>query len=271
MSSVLPYFLPIFLSICVLYHDQMSILASQVILHPCTSQALKYGGTNVGRDKLYRAIQYFSRVLAWYLLFKGKTDQAARWSALKNHLALARKLMRLGKPVEHLQAALRAAQASGTVGEQLTTIGRQIGYFGYLTYDTLVWANAVKVISLKPSTSEKVAKMSNRFWLSGILFSIVHGLLKAGRLAIEAKELQSPYTRLASDLARETQRDLKQRTLEKMRADVRYQIIIDLLDIWIPASSLGLVNIGDGAVGLAGLITSIMGMRTQWLSVNGPK
>lgn len=42
-------------------------------------------------SQLYRAIQYFSRVLAWYLLFKGKTDQAARWSALKNHLALARK------------------------------------------------------------------------------------------------------------------------------------------------------------------------------------
>lgn len=47
--------------------------------------------------------------------------------------------MRLGKPVEHLQAALRAAQTTGDVGEQLATIGRQIGYFGYLTYDAVVW------------------------------------------------------------------------------------------------------------------------------------
>lgn len=47
--------------------------------------------------------------------------------------------MRLGKPLEHLQAALRAAQVAAEPGEQITTICRQLGYFGYLTYDALVW------------------------------------------------------------------------------------------------------------------------------------
>jgi peroxin-11B len=37
-----------------------------------------------------------------------------------------------------------------------------------------------------------------------------------------------------------------------MRSDTRYQFIIDILDIWIPASNLGLVNVNDGLVGLAG-------------------
>jgi len=41
--------------------------------------------------------------------------------------------------MEHLQAALRAAFAPGPAGEQILTIGRQIAYFGYLTYDMLVW------------------------------------------------------------------------------------------------------------------------------------
>jgi hypothetical protein len=49
------------------------------------------------------------------------------------------RVMRLGKPMEHLQAALKAASASGYPAEQLTTIGRQLGYFGYLTNDALVW------------------------------------------------------------------------------------------------------------------------------------
>ena len=49
--------------------------------------------------------------------------------------------MRLGKPVEHLQAALRAAQSTGEIGEQLTSIGRQFAYFGYLTYDAVVWVS----------------------------------------------------------------------------------------------------------------------------------
>lgn len=47
--------------------------------------------------------------------------------------------MRLGKPMEHLQAALRATATPADFGEQITTIGRQLGYFGYLTYDAVVW------------------------------------------------------------------------------------------------------------------------------------
>ena len=39
-------------------------------------------------------------------------------------------------------------------------------------------ANAVKFITLKPETSQKVQKISNRFWLAGILFSITHAVLK---------------------------------------------------------------------------------------------
>lgn len=59
--------------------------------------------------------------------------------------------MRLGKPVEHLQAALRAAQSPSELGEQLATIGRQLAYFGYLTYDAIVW------VSFLPSTTRPVS------------------------------------------------------------------------------------------------------------------
>lgn len=47
--------------------------------------------------------------------------------------------MRLGKPVEHLQAALRATFSSGPIQETITTIARQIGYFGYLSTDAVIW------------------------------------------------------------------------------------------------------------------------------------
>ncbi len=49
--------------------------------------------------------------------------------------------MRLGKPMEHLQSAAKAALAPGTPVEQITTIGRQLGYFGYLTFDSFVWVS----------------------------------------------------------------------------------------------------------------------------------
>jgi hypothetical protein len=39
-------------------------------------------------------------------------------------------------------------------------------------------ANAINVINLKFETSQKVQKISNRFWLAGILFSITNAVLK---------------------------------------------------------------------------------------------
>lgn len=49
--------------------------------------------------------------------------------------------MRLFKPIEHLQAALKAAASAEYPLEQFTTIGRQISYFGYLSLDMIVWVS----------------------------------------------------------------------------------------------------------------------------------
>ena len=69
----------------------MSVAVSQVVLHPTVSHTLKVLGTTLGRDKDYRAIQYFSRFLAWYLIKRGSTLEAARWDSLKNAMATCRK------------------------------------------------------------------------------------------------------------------------------------------------------------------------------------
>lgn len=52
-------------------------------------------------------------------------------------------VMRLGKPLEHLQAALRVTQSAGPTGEQITSIGRQLAYAGYLSYDAVIWVSAL--------------------------------------------------------------------------------------------------------------------------------
>jgi hypothetical protein len=45
---------------------------------------------------------------------------------------------------------------------------------------------------------------------------------------------------------------------------------MDVLDITIPAKALGYLH-QDGLTSIAGLITSIMGVQSQWKKVNGPK
>ena len=41
-------------------------------------------------------------------------------------------------------------------------------------------------------------------------------------------------------------------TFYSMRAATRHQFIIDILDVWLPASNLGLVNLNDGILGIFG-------------------
>ncbi|KAH9944515.1 peroxisomal biogenesis factor [Epithele typhae] len=237
----------------------MASIASQVVLHPATSHSLKVLGTTLGRDKLYRAVQYFARFFAWFLLSRGYKIQAARWDALKAHLALGRKLLRVGKFMENAQAVLRAMNAPGETGERIATIGRQIGYFGYLALDQLSWA--IKFYNFMPSTAAKINKRAMQFWFAGIVFSLAHGLLKAGRLSNEVKKLQSQSW---TEKSAEAERDLKLHNLQVARDVLRYQFIIDILDVWIPATNIGLVNFNEGVLGIFGFITSMMALRQQW-------
>lgn len=155
-------------------------------------------------------------------------------------------VLRLGKPLEHLQAALKAALASGPAGEQITTIGRQISYFGYLSFDALVWvrlqsitywnrfwhclqSNTIKLYSFSSETSTKITKLAYRFWLAGILLSIVNGTLKVSplhiisdtaahfyqsvRLAKEERRLKHSKTWGEKDAGQERQQELRLSTI----------------------------------------------------------
>ena len=75
---------------------------------------------------------------------------------------------------------MKAAFANAPPAEQLTTVARQLAYFGYLSFDALVWANSIKFLNLNPATAQRVSRISNRFWLAGILVSLAHGAVKVG-------------------------------------------------------------------------------------------
>ena len=69
----------------------MADIASQLVFHPVVSQSLKLLATTLGRDKLYRTIQYFARFFSYVLLVRGYKIEAARWNAMKTALAGGRK------------------------------------------------------------------------------------------------------------------------------------------------------------------------------------
>ncbi|KAF8323253.1 peroxisomal biogenesis factor [Clavulina sp. PMI_390] len=240
----------------------MSSLATAVVFHPSLTRSVKLWSTTVGRDKTYRLIQYFSRFIAFHLIARGQTDLAARFNALKSALGSGRKLMRLFKPIEHLQAALKAVASAEAPVEQFTTIGRQLSYFGYLSLDMIVWLNAIKFLRLDADKAKQINKTSQRFWLVGIAFSIINGLAKSGRLGLSIKKLKEGTSE--KQVIDEADRKVQIKTLAKARDATRYQLIIDGLDIWFPITGLELASLNDSTLGIFGVVTSVMALRTNW-------
>ena len=137
------------------------MIADAVLLHPTVAHYLRFVATTgnpssflvaesllnyhiiVGRDKLLRTLQYFSRFYAWYLLRTNKTNrQIAPFEAIKKQFGLTRKALRLGKNVEHFKAAATAANnKSMDPILRYLAIGRQLGYATYLSLDAVTYVS----------------------------------------------------------------------------------------------------------------------------------
>ena len=149
------------------------MVADALIYHPTLTHWLKFTSTAVARDKLLRTIQYFARFYAFYLTRTNALNASiSAFSTLKSQLGLVRKILRVGKFLEHFKAAAIAADAK-TLDPivQYTTVGRQLGYAGYLTFDagTVLDTLGVK----KFEGAKRLQKEAYRFWAMGLLFSVM--------------------------------------------------------------------------------------------------
>jgi len=95
--------------------------------------------------------------------------------------------------------------------------------------------------------------------------NLAHALLKAGGLADEVKRLRSP--RGSERRGDDAERNAKYHSLQAARTALRYQFIIDALDVLLPATNLGFIHLNDGILGFTGTVTSVMALRNQLDSV----
>lgn len=97
---------------------------------------------------MLRTLQYFSRFLAWYLYRTNHPQSTiAPFETTKKQFGVTRKLLRVGKFVEHFKAAAIASDAKSMDPVlRYAAIGRQLGYAGYMVLD-----NATVVSVLLPA------------------------------------------------------------------------------------------------------------------------
>ncbi|ORY34047.1 peroxisomal biogenesis factor 11 [Naematelia encephala] len=256
----------------------MSNLAANLILHPKLSQTLAVLATTIGRDKIYRLIQYLARLIAWSYLRRGAVEAADRWDGLKNGLANGRRIMRIFRPAEFMQAAVRLSARPITSlsgpGQlaHVAQIGRQLGYAGFLTTDTLVWLGSIRFLRYDKQKISRVQNISMRFWLAGLFLSLVSSSASLVKLRADSRrfalslEMARREEKTPEDRVREEEdRREKGRGLLAQRQQLLSQLIMDSLDIWIPATNLGYAHLNDGVLGLIGATTSYMGLQTQWI------
>ncbi|KAF4122141.1 Peroxisomal biogenesis factor 11 (PEX11) [Geosmithia morbida] len=236
------------------------MVADAVVYHPSVAHLLRFLATTLGRDKLYRTIQYFSRFYAWYLLRTNATKEAVEpWSAAKKQFGLLRKFLRLGKSIEHLRAAAVAADgkasSSGLLADPVlryTSVGRQLGYAGYLTLDatTVLDAAGIRRWPRAPLMQQE----AYRFWAMGISCSILAQLYTLYRLR---------QREAAVDL-KDGEGVVESKRIAKERSASQTQLLCDFCDILVPSSALGWLSLDDGIVGLTGTLSSLIGVRSQW-------
>ncbi|TAQ83355.1 hypothetical protein B7494_g8321, partial [Chlorociboria aeruginascens] len=248
------------------------MVADTLVYHPSVAHYLKFVSTTVGRDKLLRTLQYFSRFYAWYLFrTNGTPTEIAPFEAIKKQFSLARKLLRVGKNVEHFKAAAIAADSKSLDPVlRYCAVGRQLGYAGYLSFDAITYLDAAGI--RKSEATKRLQQEAYRCWMIGLLFSAVAGSYswwslrqqaaridkKEGEGVVASKRIEKychPFLSHPGSLAHMTPRE---------RAAVTLQLISDLCDLTVPTSALGIASFDDGFVGLAGTVSSLIGVYNQW-------
>jgi hypothetical protein len=232
------------------------MVADAAVYHPAVSHYLKFVATTVGRDKLLRAVQYFARFYAWYLLRTNQPALASQpWDALKRQLGLVRKVLRAGKNVEHVKAAAVAADQRGPSVDHFlkyAAVGRQLGYAGYLTLDLGTLPDALGFA--KSPRAKTLQREAYRFWFAGLSFSVLAQLYTLFQL----RQREAAIDRKDGEGVVESKRITKERAVSQL------QLLSDLCDLTIPTSALGWLAFDDGIVGLCGTASSAIGIYNQW-------
>lgn len=131
-------------------------------------------------------------------------------------------------------------------------VGRQLGYFTYLTFDSLAFLDSSGIYRF--AAGKKLAAEATRAWFVGLVFSLVGGTYTLYTL----KERERGIMKTIAEGKVEGERIVKERKATVM------QMVSDVCDLAIPASALGYVNLDDGVVGMAGTVSSLIGLQAVW-------
>ncbi|XP_041037475.1 peroxisomal membrane protein 11B [Carcharodon carcharias] len=237
---------------------------------------VRFTAQSQGRERIFRAAQYASALLAYSLQKSGASPELVILvKQLEAHLSLGRKLFRLGNSAESLEAAKRAIHLSDLVQRFCITIGHlnRAMYFGC---DNLLWAGKV---GLAPSLDQdKWSQRSFRYFLFALIMNLSRDAYEISVLAErEARSQGKAGTEVVGGGAAgialggraRAQLCLLCRVL-RSNPPLLLDVLKNCCDLFIPLDRLGLLKTSPGVVAFCGLSSSILSILTicqPWLKL----
>jgi hypothetical protein len=235
-------------------------------------EVIRFTSRTTGRDKIYRTVQYASRLLAWYYIKKRRGGSIELFQNLESVMSVTRKGkipnrlfesilfsffkfkgMRLGRFVDYFKSVFESFHIRNKrIGTLLGIIAVCQGLF--MLFDNLLLLNRFKIIHL--TYPEHIQKYLYQVWLLWVSLALTR----------DYYEIQAAFA-----VGQHHHYQQKQDKSLLRRANVFWAnkpLVIDtvknLCDLYIPLSNLNVVRANTGLQGLAGTISSVLGLLQLW-------
>lgn len=182
-----------------------------------------------------------------------------KWNKVVKTVSEARKLMRIGRPLEYVQGLLQSLSVKDDF-LRVVNIIKNAALALWLWYDMFEWLQLVGLYH--PADLKALKRKTAWYWFVGLFFSIIANVMKLRETLSKIDKASST----SIDSAKKELSDLK-KTQQKNLLD----LVKNSVDILLPAVRLELLSLNDGVVGLAGATTSLIGGYDQWNKVSGGK
>ena len=199
-----------------------------------------YFATTAGRDKFYRAIQYFCR----FLVQHSTGINQDKLKSIVSNASVTRKWLRLVRLdffnplVEEIEKPSKLKRTDPVL--HYLTVIRNISMQLFFYCDHAILFQSLKLYNPTKDTLQNIKTFQMRFWAAGLILSIF-------------KQIHSTNSYPRKQL------DGEQSFAAKMKETKT--LLMDIFDLMIPLTSLGYTHFSESAVGIFGTITALNGVN----------
>jgi peroxin-11B len=226
-------------------------------------KTFKFLSTTTGRDRVNRFVQFFAKFLALQFKEGGLSKETIeKLTRLSSHVALCRKLMRLGRPLEFYNASIKALPTKDSI-LRYTTVSKNSFMGLWLLFDSMAWAHGVGLTVFTKEKLQQIQRTGNKCWLIALISGVLNSAykLRINRIKNEMEVKALKQDKVKGVVDEGVLKSLK--GLKKEKDDLLFALTQDTLDMSIPSSALEyLTFVSPSLVALFASTTSIMGAHT---------